>query len=298
MQNIGELYSLLTAFCWTFSALAFEGASKKIGSLSVNLIRLIMALVLISIFTFFSRGLFIPIDASANIWIWLSISGIIGFVVGDLFLFDAFILIGSRLSMLIMTLAPVFTAIIGFFLMNEHMSLIHILGMLLTISGIGLVISFRKKGNKDIIKENIPVKGIVFAVIAAIGQAGGLVLSKYGMGDYDAIAATQIRIIAGILGFIILSFYLKKIKVVYNSTSNKSAMGLSFIGAFFGPFAGVSLSLLAVQNTFTGIASTIMSITPILILPVSFFIFKQKVSIIEILGAIICVLGVSLLFLF
>lgn len=298
MQNIGELYSLLTAFCWTFSALAFEGASKKIGSLSVNLIRLIMALVLISIFTFFSRGLFIPIDASANIWIWLSISGIIGFVVGDLFLFDAFILIGSRLSMLIMTLAPVFTAIIGFFLMNEHMSLIHILGMLLTISGIGLVISFRKKGNKDIIKENIPVKGIVFAVIAAIGQAGGLVLSKYGMGDYDAIAATQIRIIAGILGFIILSFYLKKIKFVYNSTSNKSAMGLSFIGAFFGPFAGVSLSLLAVQNTFTGIASTIMSITPILILPVSFFIFKQKVSIIEILGAIICVLGVSLLFLF
>lgn len=292
--RIGELAALGTAFCWTITALAFETASRKVGSVAVNIIRLVMALVLLSIFSWFTRGMFFPTDASSYTWFWLILSGLVGFVIGDLFLFEAFTLIGSRLSMLIMTLVPPITAITGWMLLSEQMTWFNILGMTLTISGIALVIFQRQtKGGQ---KVSYPVKGLFFAFLGAAGQAIGYVLSKFGMGDFNPFAATQIRVIAGIIGFAILVSFFKRWKAVYAALPQRKPMMLMLLGATFGPFIGVSLSLLAAQHTSTGIASTIMAITPILLIPTTFFFFKQSVSWKEIAGAIISVVGVSLFF--
>ena len=105
-SHIGEFSALLVAVFWAVSALAFESASKSIGSLPVNIIRLVLAMLFLSIFSQIKFGYFFPLHASHNQWIWLSLSGFIGFVFGDLCLFKAFTVIGSRYSMLIMTLAP------------------------------------------------------------------------------------------------------------------------------------------------------------------------------------------------
>lgn len=292
--RIGELAALGTAFCWTITALAFETASRKVGSVAVNIIRLVMALVLLSIFSYFNRGLFFPTDATAYMWYWLVLSGIVGFVIGDLFLFEAFTLIGSRLSMLIMTLVPPITAILGWLLMREQMSWLNIIGMTMTISGIALVIFQRKSKTGEKIKY--PVKGLFFAFLGAAGQAIGYVLSKYGMGDFDPFAATQIRVIAGVFGFSILVSFFKRWRAVFAALPQRKPMLLMLLGATFGPFIGVSLSLLAAQNTSTGIAATIMAITPILLIPTTLFFFKQSVNWKEIVGAIISVAGVSLFF--
>ena len=204
--RIGELAALTTAFCWTITAMSFETASRKVGSVAVNIIRLVMAFVLLSLFSYINRGLFFPVDASLHSWQWLILSGFIGFVIGDLFLFEAFTLIGSRLSMLIMTLVPPITATLGFMLLAEQMSWLNIFGMALTISGIALVIFKRHSGKGEIVKY--PVKGLFFAFLGAAGQAGGYVLSKYGMGEFDPFAATHIRVMAGIFGFtIVVSFF-------------------------------------------------------------------------------------------
>jgi len=294
--RIGELAALGTAFCWTITAVAFESASRKVGSVAVNIIRLVMALVMLGLFTYFRRGMFFPMDASLYSWYWLILSGLVGFVVGDLFLFEAFTLIGSRLSMLIMTLVPPITATLGWMLMGEQMSILNISGMLMTIAGIGLVI-FQKHSGKGPKKE-YPVKGLFFAFMGAVGQASGYVLSKYGMGDYDPFAATQIRVMAGIFGFTILISFFRRWKSVFAALPQKKPMLLMMLGATFGPFIGVSLSLLAAQNTTTGVAATIMAITPILIIPPTIIFFKQSVSWKEIVGAIISVAGVSLFFIF
>ncbi len=304
MERIGEIAALGTAVCWTVTAIVFESAGKKVGSVAVNIVRLTMAFVLLAIFTSFNRGLPLPLDASLHTWFWLLLSGLVGFVIGDLFLFKAFTVIGGRLSMLIMTLAPPFAAIIGFFLLGEKISWLGLLGMSLTVSGIGLVIFTRK--NKGAQTEEAPqhikqknsvrLKGILFAMGGALGQAGGLVLSKFGMEGYDPFAATQIRVIAGIIGFVIIITLLRRWPQVNRAIHNKPAMGLVLIGATFGPFIGVSLSLFAVQHTATGIASTIMAITPIIIIPPSILLFKQKVSLREVIGAVVSVVGVSLFF--
>ena len=295
--HIGEIAALATAACWTITAVAFESAGKKVGSLSVNLIRLVIALLLISVFNLFTRGMLLPLDASGSTWLWLSFSGLIGFVIGDLFLFQAFVQVGSRISMLIMSTVPPITAITGYILMGEKISLLGSAGMVVTIGGIALVILTRNSGDADkIVKLTHPVKGLIFAFIGALGQAFGLVFSKFGMGSYNPIAATQIRIIAGIIGFSIVITISKNWRSLFTALKDNKAMKHISIGSFFGPFIGVSLSLFAVQHASTGIVSTIMSITPILIIPMSIIILKEKIAPREIIGAIISLIGVSLLF--
>lgn len=294
-SHIGEFAALFTAICWTATALAFESASHKVGSIPVNLIRLLMAMVFLSLFTFFTRGNLFPVDAPQQVWVWLSLSGLIGFVMGDLFLFKSYTIIGSRISMLMMTLVPPMTSILGWIVLGETLTLFNLIGMTLTLSGIALVILTRKEGQKGITISH-PLKGIFFAFMGAVGQSIGLIFSKLGMGNYNAFAATQIRILTGIVGFVIIITLLRKWKSVGVALRHKSAMKSLTLGSFFGPFLGVSFSLIAIQHTNTGIASTIMSITPILIIPPAVLIMKQKTSMKEVIGAIISVIGVALFF--
>ncbi len=293
--HIGEFAALAVAVFWTVSALAFESASRKIGSLSVNIMRLCLGLVFISIYTVITRGHLLPVDATVHNWIWLALSGIIGLVLGDYFLFRSYPLIGSRFAMLIMTLAPPLAALFGFLILGESLNFIQIAGMIIVILGIAIAIFNRPvKGEKLTIK--LSSAGLLFAFIGALGQALGIVLSKYGMEGYDPFASTQIRIIAGVAGFSIIITVLRRWNQVNLSLRNFQAMKALTLGAFFGPFLGISFSLLSVRHTEAGIASTIMSITPVLILAPSFWINKEKITPVEIAGAVLSVAGVALFF--
>jgi drug/metabolite transporter (DMT)-like permease len=243
-----------------------------------------------------------PIDATGRTWFYLIISGLIGFVIGDLCLFQSFVVIGARISMLFMALTPPFTAIISWIILGETLTPKSWLGMALTIFGVAIVVLKREniaEGNENgrKIRLSYPVWGILLGLGGAIGQSAGLVLSKFGMDGYDPFASAQIRILAGIAGFTILFFILGIWKNASRSLSNTKAMWQLSLGAFFGPFLGVSFSLLSVQLISAGIASTIMAIVPILIIPPSVILFKEKVTIKEIAGAVLAVAGVGLFFL-
>lgn len=294
-SNIGELAALGTAICWSISATSFELSGKKVGSLSVNYIRLAIGFVFISIFTLFSRGMFFPIDATSKNWIFLSISGLIGFFIGDLFLFQSYLEVGARVSMLIMATSPPITGILSFLIFGERLKMISIIGMAITMLGISIVILSKNPGEKKI-QVSHSIKGLIYAFLGSLGQSVGLIFSKLGMGSYNPFAATQIRIITGFISFTILFLYLKKWDDLKIALKNKKAMVGISIGALFGPVIGVSLSLLSLQYTSAGISSTITSIVPVIIIPVSILVFKEKVKLKEILGAIVTVTGVVMLF--
>ena len=309
-SHAGELAALLTAVFWTFTALAFESAGKRVGSLTVNLIRLFMAFFFLGTYTWITGGQFFPAGASLHNWIWLSLSGMVGFVLGDLFLFRAYVVVGARVSMLIMSLAPPIAALVGWLVMGETMSAKSFAGMAVTLSGISLVILTREKNGlipgpgipAEKSKSNgfrftYPLAGLLLAFGGAAGQATGLVLSKYGMDGYDAFAATQIRVITGIAGFTIIYTILGRWYRFMPALRNRRAMGSITIGAFFGPFLGVSFSLLAVKFTSSGIAATIMSIVPVLIIPFAILLFNEKITLREVAGAFIAIAGVALFFL-
>jgi drug/metabolite transporter (DMT)-like permease len=294
-DHYGEFAALLVAFFWTITALAFESATRRVGSLAVNLLRLIIGFIFLSVFALIYRGMILPVDASRENWMWLTLSGLVGIVFGDLFLFKSYTIIGSRFAMLIMTLVPPVTAFFGWLLMGEHLEPIHYLGMALTFTGISLAI-FNRNGKGERLTLKLAPIGILYAFGGAVGQALGLVLSKKGLNDYDPFAANQIRIIAGIFGFAMLVTVMRRWNSIREAVLNREGMKSLSLGAFFGPFLGVSFSLVSVKFTEAGIASTIMALVPIFIIAPAVVLYKEKVTIAEIIGAFISVGGVALFF--
>jgi drug/metabolite transporter (DMT)-like permease len=310
-MHTGELISLGVAVAWTGSALSFEYAGKRMGALSLNVIRLAMSILMLGITLYFFTGDFIPFNAGSQAWFWLAVSGFIGYILGDYCLFSSYVLIGSRFGQLFMTLAPPSAALAGMFLLGERMSIYAVLGMFVTLFGIALSI-VGKKGEENTFKWRfkLPLKGILWGAGAGIGQGVGLVFSKLGMSyfeqtldSHDAtalfmlpFASTQIRAVVGLGGFLLIVFLSGKGKALVRSLKDVKGMTGAMGGAFTGPFIGVSFSLMAVQYTGTGIASTIMALTPVMILLPAYYFFKQKITYTEILGAIVSVAGVSLFF--
>lgn len=305
--HAGELAALGTAGCWVASVLAFEAAGRRIGSLTVNLIRLVMAIALGALAGWALRGLPLPTDATPHAWLWLSISGLVGFTFGDLCLFRAFVVLGARLSSLMMSLVPPLTAVIGWALLGEVLGGRELAGMAMTVGGVvwALAERMRRTGGRTAGRPAgaappaLPgptLWGVALGLGGALGQAGGLVLSKYGMGGYDPFAATQIRVLAGTAGYIALFTALGRWGRVVRATADRRAMAHTATGAFFGPFLGVSLSLLAVQHTLTGVAASIMSTTPVLIIPAVVLLGRERVGPGGWLGAALAVAGVVVLF--
>lgn len=307
---LGEIISLAVAVSWTVTALFAEVASKRIGSLQFNVVRMFLSIVMLGLTLWCFTGSPVPLYANGDAWLWLSLSGFVGYLLGDYCLFNSYILIGSRFGQLFMTLAPIAAAFSAWAILGERMSLQAVVGMLVTISGIGLSV-LNKGGGKHRLSLKLPLKGVLFGIGAGIGQGVGLVLSKVGMNHYEQsipvgeelvadlmpFASTMIRAITGFIGFFLVMIFQKKLTTMSVALRNRKGMNAAVWATFAGPFIGVSLSLMAVQYTEAGIASTLMALTPIFILWPSSFFFGQKVTTKEIAGAVISVVGVSLFFL-
>lgn len=299
----GQLAALGAATCWAFSALFFANATRSMGVLSLNVIRLVIGFGFLSAAAWALRGLPLPTDASPHAWAWLAVSGLIGFVFGDLCLFMAYVRIGTRLASLMMALSPLLTALIGWLLLGETLTGRDLLGMTLTVAGIGWAVFDRTPAAsaQELVSQPRAVlsgfTGLALGFGGALGQAGGLVLSKLGMGSYDAVAATQVRVLAGIAGYVLILSALRWWPRVGESLNDRRALGFAALGAFFGPFLGVSLSLFAVRHTVAGVAASIMALQPVIIIPLVVILYRERVGIGGVLGALVAVAGVALLFL-
>jgi drug/metabolite transporter (DMT)-like permease len=299
-SNTGELAALAAAMCWTGTAFSFQIAGKAIGSLAVNLLRLLLALGLLSLLAWGMRGRAFPGDASAHAWLWLSISGLTGFAFGDLCLFRAFVVLGARRSTLVMSLVPPITAFIGWVALGEVLNLVQITAIALTVTGVILAVRERSDGGAGVSKEHAPVelgKGVLLALGGALGQAGGLVLSKHGMGDYHPMAATQIRVMAGIAGLAVVFTAVGWWPRLWDARRSPRGLAFTALGALLGPVTGVTMSLYAVQHTVTGVAASIMAVTPILVIPVAAIVYRERITARSVLGTMVAVVGVVLLFL-
>jgi drug/metabolite transporter (DMT)-like permease len=291
----GEISGLLTAVCWSLTSIAFTAASRRVGALQVNLYRLPAALVLLS-FTYFLFWGWVNLDNAAVGWLFAS--GVVGLAIGDTFLFQAMVIIGARLSMILMALAPPIAAILAYFFLHEIISSIGVLGIVVTIAGVGWVVAERTpaEGGKY---HRISFKGIFLGTMAALGQAVGLILAKKGLiTDINPIMATLIRMIGATIILWPVAMFTRQIQnPVRIFARDRSAIKWMIIGIIFGPYLGVTFSLLAVKYTHTGIAATLMSTMPVIMLPMVVLIEKEKPSIRAIIGAFIAVAGIAILFL-
>jgi drug/metabolite transporter (DMT)-like permease len=296
---IGELSALATALFFTGTSTMFTLAGRQVGSLVVNRTRLILAVIFLTIAHLILRTP-LPIHAEAERWLWLGLSGIVGLVLGDAFLFQAFVLIGPRLSMLMMSLAPVIAAVLAWVLLHENLSALQIVGILITISGIAWVVLERNGQRRiDPAGNREYLMGLLFGFGGAAGQAIGLILAKKGLGgNFPALSGTLIRMLAAMTTLWIVTLLTRQAGPTFRQL-NAHRRAITFIigGAFTGPFLGVTFSLLAIQYTQVGVASTIMALPPVFLLPVGYFLFKERFGWQAIAGTAVAMLGVGLLFL-
>ena len=304
MTYFGELISIGVAFSWTATALLSEFGSKRLGKLTLNVLRMALTLLFSLVLFWVVAGSPLPPIGSMEACGWMLLSGVVGYVIGDFCLFQCYIIIGSRYGQLFMTLAPLAAALMAWMTLGEEMAPMSIIAMFITLIGIGISVLGRGEHHKVSLK--LPLNGVLFAIGAAVCQGVGLVLSKIGMDHYDTDAmpawlipfsANFLRCIAGIIGFSLLLYFREGLHPLREALQDKKGMTVATATTIFGPFVGVGFSLMAVQYTSAGIASTLMALTPIIIILPSYWLFGQKITWRSVLGAVISVLGVSLFFL-
>ena len=308
MAYIGELISIGVAFSWTATALLSEFGSKRLGNLTLNVLRMGLALLFSLVLFGVVTGSPLPAGVPAEACGWMLLSGLVGYVIGDFCLFQCYILIGSRFGQLFMTLAPLSAALMAWITLGQQMKPMSIVAMLVTLFGIG--ISVLGRNEHHMVSLKLPLNGVLFAIGAAMCQGIGLVLSKIGMDHYDVAAmakagvsewlipfsANFYRCIAGIIGFTILLYFRDGIGHLREAMHDRKGLSVAIATTIFGPFVGVGFSLMAVQYTAAGIASTLMAMTPIIILLPSYWLFHEKITWKAVSGAFISVIGVSLFF--
>jgi len=314
IERIGELSALVTAVSWTIGAMIFEGAVRRTSVIAVNTLKVFFGSIYLAILAAMTAGGFFPLGLSAHAWLFMGASGFLGFVIGDYFLFTAYSLVGSRLSMLLMSVSVPLTVIASAVLFGEAPGRLALLGMTATLGGIILTVQAGGRSRRaeagrgsegsesgSALQERRSFaeyrKGVLYGLLSAVAMAGSTLLTKVGSAGVHPVAATQVRIFAALAGFLAVAAIGGKTGLLKSAVTNRRSLGIIALGSVFGPFIGVGCLLFALQHADAGVVSTISSLSPVLIIPPSILILKKKVDPLEIIGACVAVGGVSLLFL-
>ncbi len=263
--------------------------------MTLNLLRLLMAVFFLAAGVWLISGSPVPVTTPSN-WFWLALSGVVGLSVGDVLYFNSLKTMGPRLTLMLLSLAPPISAVGGWLLLSETLGILAVFGMAVTLFGVVWVITERKDKGAEA-RRGVTRKGVVFGAGAAFCQATGLVLSKMGLEGLDPVSGTLIRMVAATLVFAALFAFMGRWRTLRTAGRDGKGLLLALGGAFFGPFLGVTLSLVAVKHTETGVAMTILATTPVTILPFAALVYKEKLSIRAVAGAVVAVAGVCILFL-
>lgn len=294
-MQLGELAAVAAAVLWTLSTLAWTSSGRRIGALAVSFHRLLITCVFLAVYGGLVRGRCLPTDASRDTWLVLGLSGVMGFFVCDLCAFKALLLIGPRLTLLLQALSPPTAAIISWLVMGEALVARQWLAMAVTISGITWVVLERQADAAAAKSQRPSAVGVLLAVTAALAQAVAMMLSRKGIGQYDAVAATFIRVLAAIPGYVVLLTVLGRWPAVFVAVRDARAMAIVTVGSIVGPFLGVVVCMIALRHSPTGVVATIVNTMPVLILPFAILLYRERVSFRAAAGALVTVLGVGLM---
>lgn len=306
---LGELVAIGTTISWSIGIFPFTEAARRMGPNPVNHIRLVFAVVFLTLISL----IFLPISFTGLFssplpqhWIWFGASGIIGLALGDYFGFTSFAVLGPRIGSIFTTLAPAAALCTGFFIIGERINLIGIIGIMITIAGvIWLTLSRSAKATmKDHEYGNVG-RGILFGILSAVCQGIGVVLANKGFQsqinneDLPFFQATWIRMISATAIIFLITIVRGNLRLIVKPALENKNNGLiyTFWGTIFGPVIGVSLSMLAVSllHDKPSVAQTIFSLVPVVVLPISYIFYKEKITAKSIAGALIAITGVIIL---
>lgn len=298
---VGMTAGIITSWLWTFGMLLFALACKRIDSFNVNAYRIALATGFLIVTNFIILGTPFPVATSEQ-WFWIGLSGIVGFGLGDIALFEAFVVAGPRLSVLMFSTSAMFSTIGAYIMLGETIRPLGLCGIAIILAGIAVAVLGKDKTEDHDTSKRLKIWGLVLATLGAFGQGIGAVLSKRGMlsdpsGILNPLSAALMRMLLGTLVIWMVALAFRKLATPRKAFRDKEGMQQTVLAAIVGPFLGMIYSMVAIANAQTGIAQTSMSLMPVLIIPVEWMLYRQKTCLRGILGAVTAVVGIAVLFL-
>jgi drug/metabolite transporter (DMT)-like permease len=303
MLPVGELAALSCSVLWAACSLAFASAGCRVGAGGVNQLRIYLALVALGALHPLVVGLPWPAGISDRQLITLALSGLAGLAVGDYFLFRCMTVVGPRIGTLLMASSPVFTALLAWAAFDETILLFGVLGMAVTLGGVVLVLVDRRAVEGwQAAPGDRRALAVSFGFLGALGQSAGFLLTRHGMAAegvdelvVPAFSVTLVRMASAALALTLTSAMFGRFGAVVRAVRDRRAFGLIAIGAVFGPILGVWMSVVAVHHAKAGIAATLMSLAPVLMLPIGRIAYGSRPGVLGVVGTLVAVGGATLL---
>ncbi len=309
---MGEIAALAASVVWAAASLMFARVGRSTGALAMNLLKCGIALLLMLVTLALISGRIWPVSLPAWETGLLAASGIVGLTLGDTLYFAALTRLAARRTLLLLSLAPPFTALMAWPALGEPLTLKMVTGMSVTLAGVAWVITERHTTDDSTVGEAQSPRdtghtvmglnrfewiGVGAGVGAAACQAGANVLIKEGGISIGALEISIVRLTFGVMG---LAIFLRVMDQLDDITSPFTAWrpaGLIVGATLIGTYLGVWLKVAGVRYTeFTGIASTLSSTSPVFVLPMAWFFDREELSGRSVLGAFVAVAGIALLF--
>ena len=299
-QNLilGQALSLVTALCFAQNSVIYRHLGRQVGSEGVAHIRMWLALPLVFLLTRLVEGVWFPTGWSGATYLILLTSGVIGYFVTDLLMFKAYVLLGSRESMVIMTLSPIVTALLSLILFDEHLNAIQVLGMAITILGITIMILLDGRSSVVATQRKSERAGVIYALLGAIFQSISFILAKAALSEGGPVATNLVRNLGGLGAFIIFNVFIRRnAREHFKSLGEPHVLLLLLLATIAGPVVGMSSQMKAFTLAPVGLVTTITQISPILLLPYDWLVLKRTITASSVGGTLLSIVGIAILFL-
>ena len=288
--------ALAAALSWSIASLISVDITRALGGIAFNRIRLIVVTIMLVTYTSLTNGWS---SINNNLLAPIIISGFIGIFLGDTLLFLALKTIGPRRNNILFALAAPFTVILNIFILQQKMTIMQIIGCSVVFIGVVIAIVYGTSKTNEHKWEKIEGSinlGILFAVLAALGQAIGIIIIKPVLSEgADPIASAAIR--TGVSAIALGVTYFLPHKVFRDKTKlNINLIVKTIISGFLGMALGMSLLLIALQKGDAGIVATLSSTSPIMILFLIWFLTKKVPILGAWIGSIIAIIGAGFIF--
>lgn len=291
---MAELAALGAALCWAIGGLIAADASRTLGGIAFTRIRMVFVVGMLVSWVLWQGSPILP-DGTLAL---LVISGLIGIFVGDTALFVTLSRLGPRRTSILFSANAPFTVALAWWFLDERLSLSAAIGCALVAAGVFVAILYGKHKDQRHVWEEVSgslAVGVAIGLLAAVGQSIGSLLAKPALeAGTDPVTAATVRNLSALAGL-----YASRLLVPAH-TKAKAPLTLPlatrlFASGFFGMALGMTLLLFAFQHGSVGLSAALSSTTPILLIPMIWWLSGERPAVGAWAGAALAVIGCALI---
>lgn len=289
-ETLGGTAALLSAAAWALSSILFRRLGDEASPSGMNLGKCVIGVLAIGAILIFTGLELLPLRD----FLYLGLSGLLGIALGDTLFFSSLVNLGPRLALLIGALGPVFTVVMAVVFLGERPSPVAWAGIAATLAGVNWVLwgSVPKDGDK----RGHTLTGIKYGVLSILCNSAGVLLSKVGVSSVSALEGTFIRFLWGMAGLLFAGLFTGQLKTWLEPFGDRGRVKLLLTAVLVAIFGGFWLLLVALKHINASLAVVLNETAPIFVLPMAYFMMKEKITVRGAVGAVIAVAGVVLIF--